>query len=280
MQKFSERNGYMKVSPPKREFLSTDMRAHISNLYVSILERIEACAPEMSYELEKLLLTDFFKLRCYVDFNPRGLILRGESCIFYVFSFIKSKSWFIVFDFLEFFLGQRSFFTPIQDFIKEFNCYAERENCAYRLLDGLIVDIISDSESTAIEQAIAEGSNPWEFHIREALRLLSDKKKPDYRNSIKESISAVESLVKKIMNNSNATLGQLTKELDIHPSLKKALSQLYGYTNDAEGIRHSLIENTVNQNYHDALFMLVICSAFINYLKSTDHYADKIIATI
>jgi hypothetical protein len=47
--------------------------------------------------------------------------------------------------------------------------------------------------------------------------------------------------------------------------LLKAFSSLYGYRNDADGIRHALLEES-NLEKEDATFMLVVCSAFIGYL--------------
>lgn len=107
------------------------------------------------------------------------------------------------------------------------------------------------------------------IHLRRSLELLSDRNNPDYRNSIKESISAIEAISCIIMNNPKATLGQALKEMEInfklHPALKSTFSSLYGYTSDADGIRHSLLEeSTLKQE--DARFMLVTCSAFVNYL--------------
>jgi len=50
--------------------------------------------------------------------------------------------------------------------------------------------------------------------------------------------------------------------------LKRAFTALYGYTSDSGGIRHSLLEEDIAVTMEDAKFMLVTCSAFINYLKS------------
>ena len=64
------------------------------------------------------------------------------------------------------------------------------------------------------------------IHINKALALYSDRKKPDYENSIKESISAVESYCALITNDKKATLGQALKQIEqktnIHPALKKS----------------------------------------------------------
>jgi hypothetical protein len=40
---------------------------------------------------------------------------------------------------------------------------------------------------------------------------------------------------------------------------------LYGYTSDTHGIRHALKDDS-QPNAEDAKFMLVSCSAFVNYL--------------
>jgi hypothetical protein len=56
--------------------------------------------------------------------------------------------------------------------------------------------------------------------------------------------------------------------LPIHPNLKSAFVQLYAYTNDGNtGIRHSLIEAEYIPSNAEALFMIVSCSALINYLE-------------
>ncbi len=59
----------------------------------------------------------------------------------------------------------------------------------------------------------------------------------------------------------------IEKKVELHPALKKAFDSLYGYTSDADGIRHALLDEP-NLDSEDAKFMLVSCSAFINYLIS------------
>jgi hypothetical protein len=133
------------------------------------------------------------------------------------------------------------------------------------------VEITSESEIEAIEQAIEDSPSPITIHLQQSLSFLSDRKNPDYRNSIKEAISAVEALCKRITNDPNATLGKALGKLDdetqikTHKALTKAFENLYGYTSDADGIRHALLdEPTID--FEDAKFMLVSCSNFVNYL--------------
>ena len=114
-------------------------------------------------------------------------------------------------------------------------------------------------------------SDPVRTHLTRALELFADRQKPDFRNSIKESISAVEALCQQATGDKKATLGDALKRLKasatLHPTLETAFQKLYGYTNDAEGIRHALKEGS-SLTLADAKFMLVVSSAFINLLRS------------
>jgi len=136
-------------------------------------------------------------------------------------------------------------------------------------VEGHLTKITSKEEINEIEEALKLPYESVKLHIDNALKLLSDKENPDYRNSIKESISAVESICKNIVDDPSATLGQslnkIDKHLDLHPALKLAFKKLYGYTNDKDGIRHSLMDkDTID--FEDAKYMLVSCSAFVNYI--------------
>jgi hypothetical protein len=99
---------------------------------------------------------------------------------------------------------------------------------------------------------------------------LSDRKKPDYRNSIKESISAVEAICQIISGKQKATLPDCLKAFKdrkpLHPAFEQALVKLYSYTSDEGGIRHALSENSSAPSFADAKFVLVSSSGFINYV--------------
>ena len=185
--------------------------------------------------------------------------------------------WYEVYDFIEFILHAYPEDTEkdkrVNLLFKEFcNSILEQEKSAYRLVDKKFVQITSEVEISEIEKALDE-TQPFEAvntHLKKALDLLVDRKSPDYRNSIKESISAVESICNLIIKEKTTfgdALNKIEKKirLHLHPALKKAFSNLYGYTCDAGGIRHALHDEE-NLSFEDAKFMLVSCSAFINYL--------------
>lgn len=180
--------------------------------------------------------------------------------------------WYEVYDFLEFTASNYPVEPANEKFMKTCNKVLEEELSAYRFVGGQITEITSEEEISEIEEALQSPLTPVKAHLQEALKLMSDRTSPDHRNSIKESISAVEAICRQIRKNKKVTLGQCLKEMEkakvkLHGALKKAFSNLYGYTSSAEGIRHALMDEP-KLSFEDAKFMLVSCSAFINYLVS------------
>ena len=152
----------------------------------------------------------------------------------------------------------------------EFNRILEEEVAPYRILNGKIVPIVNEMELESIEQVIISEYDSVSIHMKKALELYSDRHNPDYENSVKESISAIEAMCRIIVekDGANVTLGNAIKRLKecdiiIHPAMENAFKQLYGYASDSGGIRHGSIE-FINVPSEDAKFMLVSCSAFIN----------------
>lgn len=182
-------------------------------------------------------------------------------------------AWNEVYDFTEFSAKRHPDNHATDRFIAACNVVFEEELSGYRFVGRQIAPITSEDAIATIEQAQqpVSGLQPVTAHLRQALSLFSDRKQPDYRNSIKESISAVEAFCRLVALNPKATLGEALKALapkvPLHPALSGAFDKLYGYTSDASGIRHSLLDES-NLEQEDALFMLVSCSAFINYLTA------------
>jgi len=186
--------------------------------------------------------------------------------------FFDECLWNEVYDFIQFVANNYYSDSVNDDFVGYCNEILERELSGYRFIGKTIASITSEEEVLEIEHALESEDplKPVAVHIKTALDFLSDRKSPDYRNSIKESISAVEAICGLITGKKKPTLGGalkvITEKIEMHTALQQAFIKLYGYTSDAEGIRHSLMAEP-NLNSEDAKFMLVSCSAFINYLK-------------
>lgn len=158
----------------------------------------------------------------------------------------------------------------IKELIQYLNWSFKKENVGYRVIGKEITPITTPIEIDSINEALQTPYQSITTLFDTALSLLSSKTNPDYRNSIKESISAVEAICKLISGKSNGTLGKALKTIGnkhpIPPALQEGLSKIYGYTSASGGIRHALIKNDTTPTFADAQFMLVSCSAFVNYL--------------
>lgn len=207
------------------------------------------------------LWADYFKWP--VDGRPSSNSAVLEKIRTYFFA----CAWHEVYDFVEFCVAY--FKEPL---VARLNNILERELSGYRIIAGKVAPISSTEEVDTVQKAVGDDTFPGaSAHLKSALDLLSRKTNPDYRNSIKESISAVESACYKITGSPSATLGDALKELakkhELHTALRDSFLKLYGYTSDGDGIRHGMLEEP-NLSQADAIYFLVSCSAFVNYLKS------------
>lgn len=73
-----------------------------------------------------------------------------------------------------------------------YNHIFEQEYVGYRLINGEARPITDENEINAIKETIDTKYSEIKQHVNKALGFLSDRQAPDYANSIKESISAVE----------------------------------------------------------------------------------------
>jgi len=183
-----------------------------------------------------------------------------------------THNWFKMYDFVEFMLpcadclecgNERSFTLFCNEML-------EKENSTWRIVNKIVVPLTTEHEIGAVESAINSPYEPVGIQISCALKKLSDKTNPDYRGSIKESISAVEFVVKLIGDNDKATLSSILskvkKNVGLNDRLEQGLLSIYAWTNDEKGgIRHAMMQNK-ELSPADARFMLVACSAFANYL--------------
>ena len=176
--------------------------------------------------------------------------------------------WNDVYDFIEFTVNAFSDSEVTNEFIKAFNEIMESEKTAYRLSGKLIVPLTNEEELKSLDEAIAIPIAPSIDHLHKAIKLFSDRDGPDYANSIKESISAVESMCRIIGKNEH-TLGdgirKIAPQLGISDILRDSLSKLYGYTCVEPGARHGAKEQ-IKADFDDAKFFLVTCSGWMNYL--------------
>jgi hypothetical protein len=272
MKRFSERHGFK----PARSVLQVDsmddaLRNSLWNaLAIYFLSRARdgdsLSVLETERELSAKLWLNYFKAP--LDEMPE--VWMGVKK--FIRDYFFKCSWFEVYDFIEFVASNYKYSSQSEAFRTACNGFLESELSGYRFVGQQVVPITTKEEISEIEEAlqVPKALGPVAIHLKSALDKFSDRKSPDYRNSIKESVSAVEAMSNLVVGKDKASLGEalkrITSKIALHPALQEALSKLYGYTSDAEGIRHALLEEP-KLDFEDAKFMLVACSAFINYLK-------------
>lgn len=186
--------------------------------------------------------------------------------------------WYEVYDFVEFIVDYHEKMIQYSQHRRNqleniFNNLFERELSGYRFISGILAPISNPAETTeiaaAIETTARVGMKGAHLHLQTALTLLGKKPDPDYRNSIKEAISAVESISKQLSGSTAqglaGALDELSKHVEIHVALKAGFIKLYGYTSDESGVRHAILEQP-NVGFAEAKYMIVSCSSFVNYL--------------
>jgi hypothetical protein len=225
------------------------------------------------YELFQGLWDELFKSRL-TELRPSRTLINFR--IMEVEPKFDLLQWNEVYDVLEY-LEQNTDDEILKSKFKlECNKILAREYSAYRFIEEQICEISSKEEINEIEEAINSPLITVNLHLQTALRHLSNRDNPDLRNSIKESISAVETICILIVGKNKASLGQALNyiknqsntTISIPDNLIDAFKKLYDYASQDNGIRHSLLEEPPKLTFADARFMLIACSAFVNYLVS------------
>lgn len=281
--RFSERYGYTKPSEVlKRGYLDVGDIPALCNCYDHLAMWFNHydvntggyCHDESYTKLEETIWCFFMNQRRddFYGYNSHKIVAT---------EYLQSdqNEWYTKLDLIEFTISVLRKMTPrcdydyedvVNNFVKILNSTFKRLNYAYRIVDDQIVEITNQEEIAAIEEAVRQDST-IKTHLLEALKLMSNRQTPDYRNSIKESISAVEALCREITGES--TLGPALKSLEkngveIPRFLLSGIEKLYVYTNDSNtGIRHALMNDTEAPTFEEAKYMLVTCSAFVNYIQ-------------
>ena len=267
MAVFSRRNGYNKSFMKQGEASETLK----NRIYYTFYKReyVDDFIPDIGAENTKI---EDMMIEMGRPYNfPKNNIIKQRNSDELECYLIENSPWYSIYDFIEKYIDISN--SKDSEIISEkFNKILEQEGAAYRIVDGLVVPITNEMELAAIEGAMETPYEAVNVHIVNALSLFSDRKSPDYKNTIKEAISAVESICAIITNSegSDSMLSKSIKRLKdkgihIHPLLEQAIKSLYNYTCDESGIRHGG-DKVIEIYPEDAKYMLVTCSAIVNYL--------------
>lgn len=269
---FSKRIG---LEPEKKplQIISIDDELRIS-IY-NMFKEFEVASRNKYWETNRKHLTDYYRklyrkiwtdffIKDVDDYNKKdnhGVIIKEL--------YIK-LDWNKIYDYLEFYAQLNVVYED--KFVLSVNKVLATHNSGYRLIDNKIVAITVENELQEVSEATKTPYDAVNQHMKQAIEIFSNRDTEDYRNTIKEAISAVEAMANVVYGSEGKPLSEALKKISekipIHKSLEDALIKIYGYTSDKNsGIRHYLTDDAKNEpDFADAKFMLVSCSAFINYL--------------
>ena len=265
MKRFSQRKGFKPVAEVIQiNSMTSALRNSLWNILTLKIWRQDQFSlnVELIEVLSELLWADFFKEP--IDSRPPHI----EDILASIRERFFGCEWSEVYDFLEFVLGC----LPEQALDEPFNIILERELSGYRLVSGCFTDITNPQELEMLETALSDDEfSGVSAHLQQALEHYSKRDNPDYRNSIKESISAVENMARIVSKKPKALLSDALKEIEkkglLHKALKDGFTKLYGYTSDSNGIRHAMMDEP-KLTQADARYFLLSCTSFVNYLKA------------
>jgi hypothetical protein len=277
--KFSERTGI--VESPKTiqvDSMNDELRNSLWNLLCTLYEQNR----KHYWRMVAKHVAEFFR-KSPVDEVP----IQNYECMRWLKLYFYKLEWYEVYDLIEFIVNNHAIMTRESpgyevsgrhdvkkaDLLIILNQLFERELSGYRFISDLLSPIADKLEVEEIETAINLSEKldllGVREHIRTALELLGKKPEPDYRNAIKEAISSVESIVKLISGSNSqgidGALDKLAQKTDIHGGLMSGFKKLYGYSSNENGIRHAILEQP-SIGFAEAKYMIVSCSAFVNYL--------------
>jgi len=271
MKLFSERHGYIK---PSDALIVECMPKEVQNSIYNCLYNYGEENPGFFESLDKMVWVYFLNEKeCTYDQNQFN---KGYITLYIIDN--SHYEWHQKLSLIEYLLKlleklEINRQQKMPSFIDSINRSFERLNYGYRIINNLVTPITSKEEVSSIEETLYFAKENIKEHLNSALKHLADKENPDYRNSIKESISAVGALCREMTgeNDLGKALFVLEKKQGkLHPQLKAAFDNLYSYVNEKQsGIRHELMDESgaYIPSYHEAKYMLVTCSAFMNYLN-------------
>lgn len=275
MALFSERQGHVAARTiVQREELDEVTRMDVWNLSYQLIDQLGEVNHSQRRALAQVLWADYLK-QPLDDFDYASTVLENLK------EQVLEWEWFRAFDIIEFLLSSK-YFAGKDVYAGAMNRIFEEHLVGYRLIDGKIRPVDSEAEVDAIEgaQSDATGSNlaGVRHHLATSIDLLADRAKPDYPNSVKESVSAVEAMLEVLTG--EAVLSKALKKLNgvgvaVHPALLTAWDKTYGWASDEDGVRHSAAAPpSVDQA--TAKYMLVTSSAFVSWLIESGRKAGRL----
>lgn len=158
------------------------------------------------------------------------------------------------------------------DIREKMNEALENEYVGYRFLNKKIAPITNENEIEEIKNATQTPYERVNESISKSIQYISETGNKDFKNAIKESITALEELMNIILNTSGLVLGnaieQYSQKYEINNDLRESIKSMYRYASNVNGIRHGNNKDNDEVTFEEAKLVLLFCSSTINYFCS------------
>ncbi|HJV84147.1 MAG TPA: hypothetical protein VJ698_01625 [Noviherbaspirillum sp.] len=175
--------------------------------------------------------------------------------------------------------------SEVQGFIaEELQRLFEEEGLAFEFSDGLVrrlgrkhtVDVTTRAQVVLGDPRLASARK----HYDKALQFFRSPSKPDYENTVKEAVCAVEAAGKSLFPGAKAsTLGDLAKwlssakEVSVPKALIQTITGIYAYRSGGDGIGHGGSSGGA-ATMEVAEYVLAVCASQIIYLVDISHVQE------
>ncbi len=279
MPSFSERMGLKAKKIMQIDTMDQELRTALHNA-IRTFEELNGCHSNYSVDfvhlkpIYALMWTDFFNR------DKDQILYLGENRIIQEVKKLWMKlPWNKSYDYCECYYELFPLMTKpnqaedIRILEHSYNYELEKHNSAYRFCAGKFIPITNDIELESVADAAETGYENVDTHMINAIEAFSEKVNTNYEIVIHHAITAAEAAAgvasKSEGKSLNNYLNILKDNGDINSVMAEAFSKLYGYTCHKDtGIRHALCLDAKHPpKFEEAKYMLVTCSAFVNFMK-------------
>ena len=187
---------------------------------------------------------------------------------------INTCSWFKVYDIAEALYTAFANKDPslASSFENRLNQFFREYGIGWEMWDGEILFRGSKAFADITEKAVVtlKDTNRHQAanEIREAIRDVSRRPKPDVTGAIQHAMAALEATARDVTGQPNRTLGQIIPHLSLPPPLDTAVEKLWGYASDRA--RHVREGRTVETC--EAELLVNIACAICTFISDRDQF--------
>lgn len=186
-------------------------------------------------------------------------------------SILKNALWYSVYDIAEG-IYKRVAYDKREDYADRLNRYFRQAGIGWQMTSEGIMYRGDESYSTVVhnaEQVLFETNRQnAASEIREAIRDISRRPKPDTTGAIQHSVAAMECVARDVLGERKDTLGKLLPRLNLPPPLDQAIKTLWGFS--SERARHIREGETVDDDQAE-LVVSVSCAVCAFLAKRARH---------